>query len=171
MRQLGLPLTLNDFKNELANKINTWFEQVTNRLSDGPVFRAYDSAASRAMVSATYNKATLDTESFDSANCFASSRFTPNVAGYYQITGTVSMAGNSATLWIPSIWKNGSHYQNGNSPSTSASSNAQSLTVTALVYLNGSTDYVELYGWINGTSTVFWGSGSTIFSGYLVRAA
>ena len=45
--------------------------------------------------------------------------------------------------------------------------------VASLVYLNGSTDYVELYAHINssGTLNIAGGADATAMSGHLVRAA
>jgi hypothetical protein len=138
-----------------------------------PAFSAYQANATNTSVpSATFTKITLDAEEFDTANCFASSRFTPNVAGYYQINGNIQI-NNSSTSYngIVSIFKNGSRYKDGNyAPLTSFSS---FLSVSCLVYLNGSTDYVELYGYQNSGGTLTSNGGQTYsyLTGSLVRNA
>jgi hypothetical protein len=127
-----------------------------------PAFSAYKSAT-QSLSSGTFTKITFDTEEFDTNNNFASSRFTPTVAGYYQITGVVN--NSTGTQTVATIYKNGSIFKNGTNGSLYSS------VATALIYLNGSTDYVELYGYFGtGTST---GSGAeqTYFQGCLLRGA
>jgi hypothetical protein len=127
-----------------------------------PAFSAYKSSG-QSLSSGTFTKITFDTEEFDTNSNFASSRFTPTVAGYYQITGVVN--NSTGTQTVSTIYKNGSILKNG------TNSSAYSAVATALIYLIGSTDYVELYGYFGtGTST---GSGAeqTYFQGVLVRAA
>jgi len=128
----------------------------------GPAFSAYKSTT-QSLSSATFTKLTFDTEEFDTNNNFASSRFTPTVAGYYQITGALNNSTGTQTLTY--IYKNGSQFKQG------INGNLFSSNQSSLIYLNGSTDYVELYGYFGtGTST---GSGAeqTYFQGVLVRAA
>ena len=112
-----------------------------------PAFSAYQST-SQTGTSGVSTKVTLDTEVFDTNNNFASSRFTPTVAGYYQINGKARINGTGLTDGLVSIYKNGSQLILG---SYTASGLAFSV-VSTVVYLNGSTDYIELYA--NGTTTV-----------------
>jgi hypothetical protein len=112
-----------------------------------PAFSAYGSA-NQAVTSATTTKITLDTEIFDTANCFASSRFTPNVAGYYQINGKTRVTGTGCTSNV-AIFKNGSQLILGNY--SSATGAPIFSVVSTVVYLNGSTDYIELYGYADTT--------------------
>ena len=134
---------------------------------NGPAFSAYMSA-NQNISSNVSTKITFDTEEFDTANAFDTTnyRFTPQVAGYYQITGT--MYPNSTTSFTAVvIAKNGSNIK----AIQSTGLNVGPL-VTALVYMNGSTDYVELYGYITGTSPQIYASSNyTWFNGALVRAA
>lgn len=115
---------------------------------NGPAFSAYLSS-NTAFTSGTTTKVTLDTEIFDTANCFSSSRFTPNVGGYYQINGKIRITGTGLEGSV-SIYKNGSLLTLGtyvNSTCTVVFS-----TVSVVVYLNGTTDYVELYGYAGTTA-------------------
>ncbi len=137
-----------------------------------PAFRAYLSAT-QSVTSSTNTKVAIDTEFFDTANCFNTStnRYTPNVAGYYQVTGQLEVDGTGKTRTFCQIYKNGAIYAWSND---GVSTNPYMSIVTALVYLNGTTDYVELYGWVNGTSTTFYsaGTGTTSnFQAVLVRGA
>ena len=140
-----------------------------------PAFSAYGTTL-QTLTNGTNTKIILNNKIFDTANCFDSTtnyRFTPTVAGYYQITGNCSMVSGVATqLTIASIFKNGSAYSYGtSSPVYSTIQNF--ISVTNLVYMNGSTDYVELYVYHNlGSSWNTSPAQATVnFSGSLVRTA
>lgn len=138
-----------------------------------PAFSAY-AAANQSVTSGVVTKVTLGTERFDTAACFASSRFTPNVAGYYQINGVVRSYATNAQVHYASIYKNGSEYTRGDQKIKPASSDFQQCLVADVVYLDGVTDYVELYGFVDGTSPRFdfnAVSATSSFSGSLVRPA
>ena len=66
---------------------------VTIAVDKGPAFSAYPATAQTLSSSGTQVKLLFATEEFDTASCFSSSRFTPNVAGYYQINSTVRFDG------------------------------------------------------------------------------
>ena len=136
-----------------------------------PAFSAYLGANSSALTAATFTKVSFDTEEFDTNSNFASSRFTPTVAGYYQINACVSPAAFTGNYFLTTIYKNGSVYKNGSnfSPNSLA---GLSAPVSSLVYCNGSTDYVEIYVIPGGTPVILGGASySTYFNGILVRAA
>jgi len=107
----------------------------------GPAFRARASAAT-SVSSGTATKVALATENFDTANCFASSTFTPNVAGYYQFSFSVRF--ESVTGALALLHKNGSPIAQG---SFVAVANSYTSTGSDLVYMNGTTDYVDLYAY------------------------
>jgi len=137
---------------------------------NGPAFSAYNNAT-QSISSGTFVKILFQTEEFDTNSNFASSTFTPTVAGYYQVTGCASIAAAGATLFITSIYKNGAEYKRGNDFRGVTLSQAQQFN-TALVYCNGSTDYIDIYGYNSGVTPVV-GSGSavTYFQAALVRSA
>jgi hypothetical protein len=142
---------------------------------NGPAFSAYKTG-DQAISTATWTKATFTNEEFDTNNNFASSRFTPTVAGYYQINsaiytyGTVALTGSTI-----SIYKNGNEYKRGNQFTFTSNNQTHQIVVASIVYLNGSTDYVEIYGNVNGTGSMSINEGtagaSTYFQGVLVRGA
>lgn len=142
---------------------------------DGPAFSAYNTS-SQSITANTFTKVVLQNELFDTANCFDNTtnyRFTPNVAGYYQINGLVRATGTSLTGAIAVIYKNGSVYTYGEAFDGTTTSSAQ-LNVSEIIYLNGTTDYVELWGYITATSPSFGYSATYIncrFNGALVRGA
>lgn len=143
-----------------------------NMQAGGPVFSAY-ATATLSLATNTFTKLPYSVEEFDSANCYDNAtnfRFTPNVAGYYQINAAAYLAG--AAYSILTIYKNGVEFKRGiqgaavNSPLMS--------TVSALIYMNGSTDYLEIYGFQNSgiTATVLANSAVlNYFQGALVKAA
>ena len=146
---------------------------------NGPAFSAYISS-NQSITNNTFTKLQAGTEEFDTANCYDSAtnyRFTPNVAGYYHIIGQIYFyaSGNLNTNTIVSIFKNGVRFKDGNLTSGTQGV-AAFYNASALIYLNGSTDYVELYGLINGAGTVEFrrdggSQAQSYFQGFLARAA
>jgi len=135
-----------------------------------PAFSAYPSGSQGTISANTWTKLALGSEFFDTANAFDSTtnyRFTPQVAGYYQIVATANSP--IATTTQIALYKNGSGYAynliyNGGS-------GGYSPVITQLIYLNGSTDYVETYINTSSSGTFSSNSAYTYMSGYLVRAA
>ena len=70
--------------------------------------------------------------------------FSPNVAGYYMVSATTRMAMYGGGESVAILFKNGSPEANGSDVHLSDGSNFSS-TVSTLFYLNGSTDYVQMY--------------------------
>ena len=137
----------------------------------GPAFSAYPSAGVSCSNGA-WTKLPYDTEQFDTNSNYdaANSRFTPTVAGYYQINASMTYVGAAApgSNSPIGIWKNGSWYATGSGGSTGGCY----LSVTALIPMNGTTDYLEVYAYQNSGSTLTSGaSGVYQFSGALVRAS
>lgn len=131
-------------------------------------FSAY-SNANQTVVSGANTLVTLGTEEFDLSNTFAASRFTPNVAGYYNINWSVLGEVNSTTsVVISRLYKNGAQYRDG---SRVAANNTTHLYVgstgSTVLYLNGTTDYVELFVAIGGV-TVLGGAANTHMSGFRI---
>jgi hypothetical protein len=134
-----------------------------------PAFSAYPSTG-QSYSQSTWTKVTLGTEAFDTNNNFASSTFTPTVAGYYQINATANPQGTGMSQGGVSIYKNGSAYQYFSILSATVS--GSTYTSSSLIYMNGSTDYVEMYVFSNGTSPSIGSAQSNVqFNGCLVRTA
>ena len=140
-----------------------------NLAVDGPAFSAYQSSA-QTLASNTTTKLLFQAETFDTNGNFDSSRFTPTVAGYYQITTTFYVSASYTTGSV-SFYKNGAVYQNGGGNSASPSGTANAWQSTGLIFLNGSTDYVEAYGIVATGQALSAGASTTYFQGYLARAA
>lgn len=142
----------------------------TSSATTGPAFYAFASG-NTSVPNSTATKVTLAGERFDTASCFASSTFTPNVAGYYQLNGAVWLGSTGAAYLVAEIRKNGSLGE-GISGSIDNGTDTRSSVVGGLIYLNGTTDYVELFCTqvSGGTRTVTAGQNATFFCGFLARA-
>lgn len=132
----------------------------------GPAFSAYASVTQTIAPNTTV-KILFDTEEFDTNNNYASSRFTPTVAGYYQISTNMVAVYPSGESHI-NVYKNGNQYKQLNN-TTGAYTYA--LGGTCIVYCNGSTDYIEIYAYSSTGVTNLANSFRTWFQGCLVRVA
>ena len=145
-----------------------------NLYPKGPTFAAYLSGGDQSISSTTYTKIEMNSEEWDTDSCYDTTtfRFTPNVAGYYQINLTVRFKGTSTQGYISAIFKNGSETYRIEHDQNTTVGPLRGAAGSALVYLNGSTDYVEAYGWIQATSPSFaYNPAQTRWSGHMVRAA
>ena len=119
----------------------------------GPAFYAYQTSGNaNTLTGNTDVKITLDTELFDTNGNFASSRFTPTVPGYYQISAAITVNYWSGSILSVAIYKNGAYYSVSNTGYPQSVGGVR-VVVSTLVYLNGSTGYVELYGYQYNAST------------------
>jgi hypothetical protein len=141
-----------------------------------PAFGAYVNSA-QTITGLVSTKVAFDGESFDTNNCYntANYRFTPNVAGYYQINATVMLANNTVTSLYIMIYKNGTNYSRGGFTTGTASA-YPTTNATNIVYCNGTTDYIEIYAYFFATNDVGGGAlGSSTayssFTGAMVRGA
>ena len=140
-----------------------------------PAFSAYLSN-NQSVTTDTWTKVQLNTKEFDTANCYSTStyRFTPNVAGYYQVDASIffnSSSGNN--ICIMAVYKNGSNVKQGSFTYPASAPASTVNNMSALIYMNGTTDYIELYGYLSASSLpVFYGSQiGTYFQAFLARAA
>lgn len=151
----------------------TQAELASGVAGNGPAFMAIQTT-DQNVTTVTYTKVTLGNELFDTNNNFSGGTFTPTVAGYYQINGLVrgTTASNNMVNVLVAIYKNGALYSQ--SFTVTPATNGNFASISSLVYLNGTTDYVEMYGYLNGTSPFFdyISDGNCCqFSGFLARAA
>lgn len=145
----------------------------SNVAGNGPAFSAYLSS-DQTVSSATFTKIAFNTEEFDTNSNYDNAtnyRFTPTVAGYYQCSAVLQQGNSvSCTQLLISFYKNGSSFKQG---SDNAVSGVQSVNASALIYCNGSTDYIEAYGYNAGAGTIKFTGGQslTYFQASMVRAA
>lgn len=142
---------------------------------NGPAFSAYLPTSQSGMGSGTYNKVQCSAEEFDTANCYDTTnyRFTPNVAGYYQVSAAVLVGGSVNTSTALSvIYKNGSIAKFGTIMRSGTATSNFLVPTVAIIYMNGTTDYIELYGYgeVSGTVSFSNGANVTYFQAALVRA-
>lgn len=160
-----------------ASNTDMDFTWTTAGSTSGPAFRAFRNTSQQSFSANTYTKIQFNAETFDTANCFDSTtnyRFTPTTAGYYQINLGITWSGvNATTVKAGAIYKNGSIYAvitssaGSGTPGASAAANGGDL-----VYLNGSTDYVEgyIYDSDGVARNVLNGSSDSYFSGVWIRS-
>jgi len=147
----------------------------SNVAGNGPAF-SVNRTGNQTVSSGVWTKIQFNAEEFDTANAFDSTtnyRFQPTVAGYYFVQLTMSCLSNTFQACLVSIYKNGSNWKNcSNYASASGTLDDWTASASSLIYLNGSTDYLEGYGFSLGASPEFAGySNYTYFSGYLARTA
>jgi ABC-type sulfate transport system substrate-binding protein len=134
-----------------------------------PAFSVTQTSAGTSIPNNTWTKITFDTEIFDTNNNFASNRFTPTVAGYYQLNGQTTFGTVSTQNCSIAFYKNGSIFQTGSGGSTTSYAYLQ---ISGLIYLNGSTDYVELFAYFSGAGSQTTAYPiNTNFNGCLLRGA
>lgn len=138
---------------------------------NGPAFSAYVGSA-QTINTGGATKIQFGTEEYDTASCYDAAtnyRFTPNVAGYYLVTGRITTATAGVTQLVPFIYKNGSQAYGG---ANQTATNTYSGVAAAVVSMNGSTDYVELYGTpVTTNAALTTGTAACFFQAFLIRAA
>jgi hypothetical protein len=150
----------------------------TGVAGNGPTF----SAAQTSNQSYSSNASTLiqfQSENWDTASCFNNTNatvgsipayaFLPNVAGYYQVN-LIVRTNNTNQEAQASIYKNGSAWCNGSNINIGSGTQAGS-TASSIVYLNGTTDYIQGYVYTGSSGTGSGNNQSTQFSAVMVRGA
>jgi hypothetical protein len=139
----------------------------------GPAFSAYASSSTTVANSAA-RKVGFQTKVFDTHGYYDNTtnyRFTPLVPGIYQVNANVSTSsGIAGTAWFQTlIYKNGGALTAGTSGYWTGTVWGASST-SDLVYLNGTTDYIEIYVQSDYTSGAgIQTSGITRFSATYIR--
>jgi hypothetical protein len=137
----------------------------------GPAFRAYRST-NQSINNVTVTKIIFDGEDFDTNSNYDTSngRFTPTVAGYYQINAGFIL--NTTTNPVAlNIKKNTTTVVDTCGGFQSAQLSA-AATGSICLYMNGSTDYVEVYAYhASGSAKDIFGAQYSTFSACMVRAA
>ena len=145
-----------------------------NQAVNGPAFSAGLAPSNQSVNASTATKITINTEDFDTNSNYdptTNYRFTPTVGGYYQISASITAnAAASGTVQIL-IYKNGTLYKSGSQVLLGAAT-ATTVTVSCLVNMNGSSDYVELYCFQSSAAALLVFTNSTAatwFQGSMVR--
>ena len=129
-------------------------------------------SGTQSISASTWTKITFNTEDFDTASQYdhSNSKFQPTIAGYYQINASLAWLDGASTAALTRFYKNGSWYKNGAYLyHGSQALDDYQVESSVLVYMNGSSDYFEIYGYNIGTSNTISGGGETsYFQGFLV---
>lgn len=121
-----------------------------------PIFSA-SKINDQSVTSGTLTKITFETINFnlDGAYSSSTSRFQPTEEGYYQLNlSLLCRDTTSVTRCDTAFYKNGSLFLR-NSTHLSGTNFSAPSALSTLIYLNGSTDYVEFFGASYGTSPSF----------------
>ena len=138
----------------------------------GPAFRAYQ-GSNQTIATSTDTTIVYNTETFDTDSCFNTTnyRFTPNLAGYYHVYATLTWnpTNNVGSGWdaIQVLRKNGSEVSR--HAIFIDTQDWLSSQLEDLVYLNGSSDYVDVYAWHNRGGDEYMVNTRTFFSSHWVR--
>ena len=133
---------------------------ITGGKINNPSFAVKKGSDNQALSSATWTKVTFDTELFDTNGNFASSRFTPTVAGQYYFCADLhhyNSASGATTIRNTALYKNGSAHTQTLRTENSAPGYTIKVEVSAIIEMNGTTDYVEVYArgtFSSGTYTI-----------------
>jgi len=138
----------------------------------GIAFSAHKNGTDQTgLVSTVATKVTFGTEDFDVGSCFASSTFTPTIAGKYLLTASVRWTNANAVdneQMTLSIYKNGAAHrvQIWPRPGTSF----MQTSISAVVDANGSSDTFEVYATKGGAGNgdVQGSTEITYFQGMLI---
>ena len=153
-----------------------------------PLFYAYANTP-QSITSSTLTRVTFGSKLYDTATCFNNTgstvtlnglsvpayAFCPNVAGYYQINFAVNS--NSTVTKVAAVIRlNGNDGLYGND--VAGASQINTLQANGILYLNGTSDYVQAYTAFIGSSPQIYGgtpavpaASYTYFSAALIRTA
>ena len=137
-------------------------------VAESPAFSAYRNTT-QSITSNVFTKIQFNTEEFDTNSNYDNAtnyRFTPTVAGYYQVQASV-LPNTTTTQTAVGIYKNGASFKFANITAATVSAVA-----TALISMNGTTDYLEGYAYLVGTTPDIAGNQAyTYFQASMVRSA
>lgn len=141
----------------------------------GPSFSAYRTTSTQSISAGTFTKAQLNAEDWDTASAYDSTtnyRFTPQTAGYYTVQANGYVSYSAADCLLVVCYKNGSAWKNLAATDKPTGGGDTRFGGACQVYLNGSTDYIEMYVYsFNATTAIPTGSSAWQFSAALVRTA
>ncbi len=133
----------------------TGVKWASSAASSGPAFLAYRVTSDQSISTSTYTKVQFNAESFDTDSCFDSTtnyRFTPNKSGYYQINISLNPYLSSANFSVLALYFNGSGVRRYTTDAGYGQS--QACPMSTLIYMNGSSDYVEVYIYTESSSVI-----------------
>ena len=123
------------------------FSQIPANASN-PAFRVYRSADQTGISDATITKVQFDAEEFDIGGYYDNStnyRYTPLIAGYYFFVSVIQVSGTGIDQITNNLQKNGTaiSWNTIMNSDSGAGYSGSSVMNSSLLFMNGSTDYVE----------------------------
>lgn len=119
----------------------------------------------------TFTSEIVDTHNWHSTSS-NTSRYTPQIAGYYQCIGFVSFAADTTGDRVAAFRKNGSRLDGANYGSMPALNGAVyaagSCWAAATILCNGTTDYIELWGEHNKGSNLATAYAATLNASFMI---
>lgn len=110
-------------------------------------------AADQTVTANAFTKVSLGAKTFDPYGWFDTTnfRFLPKIAGYYRVSGSVLCRGPGSPPGqvLAYVYKNGAALRR--LAQQAGTANDVSGAGSTLVYCNGTTDYLELWGYTSGT--------------------
>lgn len=144
-----------------------------------PAFRV-SLTSDQSISSGVFTKVTFNSVDFDTTSNWDATnyRYTPNIPGYYQLNASIRhRADGNLSNAFSAFYKNGTEYNrlSGIQITSATIGQIYGSSGSMVVYLNGTTDYIEVYG-LNSTSTNnrFGGDSDkvvTVFTGHLISQA
>lgn len=137
----------------------------------GPSFEAHTSAT-QVVTAGTTAKLQFNSETSDPWGYYdptTNYRFTPGVPGFYQITASAYGSSANEARWVAIIYKNGSAAMYGSRHLSNNLASDQVSHVSATLYLNGTTDYIECYGGASDQDVTFSNTIPSRFTAMRVR--
>lgn len=147
----------------------------TQGVTGYPAFRAYRSADQLANTAPSQVTVQLNVIDYDTNSYFNTTtyRFTPLITGYYQINFSVYLSSVGLFDARSILQKNGVDHSWGTNLYENAVNNGN-FVGSDIVYLNGSTDYIQLQAYADATGATYniYGGKEIVFmSGSLIRGA
>ena len=150
---------------------------IVAQVGSGPTFWAWQNASSQTYTGTPSPlKLTCDTTIWNAGSCYSTSTstFTPTVAGYYMCVGSVGWGGGAIGIANTNIYfyKNGANYTDIRM-FLPASTGNPIVSGSSLIYMNGTTDYLNLYFDESGAGTASTANNQdrTYFGAFLARSA
>ena len=139
-------------------------------ISTTPILRARKNANQTVTLN-VLTKITWEITDYDTTSDFDSTtnyRWTPSVSGYYWVYTKCRLNDSTVSaIYDLSIQKNGSTISSFSANQDRFTSNS----VGRVIYMNGTTDYLEVYLYQNATHDVRSGQADTSFEGHLIQQA
>lgn len=133
-----------------------------NVAGNGPCFSAFMTVA-QSIPATTQTKMVFGSKEFDTATSYSAtnSTFQPLIAGYYYFTLGCQVTQNGLNLY----------FKKNNSESKNGFTLGNVLNISGLIYLNGTTDYVEAYVYVTTAGSTIQAPAWTYFQAFLARSA